>query len=46
MCILDSSLVLLKALNHEYNNFHYQNPCIFTEEADHLSSGLENEADY
>ena len=41
--VLDSSLVLLKALNHKYCEFHYKKPCILTKEADHRASSLKNE---
>ena len=44
--LLDSSILLLKAFNHEYHHSHYQKPCILTKVADHLSSSLGNEADY
>lgn len=38
--VLDSSLVLLKALNHKYCDFHYKKPCILTKEVDHRASSL------
>ena len=37
---------LVSAFLIDHNNSYHQNPCIFTEKADHVFSSPENETDY